>query len=58
MTTWRSRSWLGRACLLWPAAFLVAGCTDHGSYHVSWTFMGDDATAEAGCGLTVSMRFA
>jgi hypothetical protein len=47
MQTWRS--WfpvLSLACGLASAA----GCTDHGSYQASWTFVGNEA-AGTGCGL-------
>jgi len=49
MWTWRSssRAWARLACL--AGGFLVAGCTDNGSYHVSWSFT-DGKTAQAGCG--------
>ena len=49
MSTWRSSSsaWARIACL--AGGFLVAGCADHGSYRVSWSFT-DATSAQAGCG--------
>jgi len=41
------RSWFWMLC---AAGALVAGCTDYGSYHVSWQFVGGEG-ARAGCGL-------
>jgi hypothetical protein len=48
MWTWRSSpsAWARVACLV--GGFLVAGCADHGSYRVSWSFT--DKSAPAGCG--------
>ena len=48
--TWRS--WFAIA-VAWLGALSAAGCTDHGSYTVTWTFVGGgaDAGPRAGCGL-------
>lgn len=45
MTTWRS--WFPILSL--AGGLSAAGCTDHGSYKVSWTFVGGEG-AESGCG--------
>lgn len=44
------RSWLRMLCL--AGGLSAAGCTDYGSYQVSWTFVGGTAeTVGADCGL-------
>ena len=44
------RSWLRMLCL--AGGLSAAGCTDYGSYQVSWTFVGRTAeTVGADCGL-------
>jgi hypothetical protein len=44
------RSWLRMLCL--AGGLSAAGCTDYGSYQVSWTFVGGTAeTVSADCGL-------
>ena len=45
MRTWRS--WFPILSL--AGGLAAAGCTDHGSYKVSWTFVGREAP-ESGCG--------
>jgi hypothetical protein len=45
MRTWRS--WFPILSL--AGGLSAAGCTDHGSYKVSWTFVGGEP-AESGCG--------
>lgn len=47
MTKWRS----GVRALFVAGGLLAAGCTDKGSYQVTWTFVGDVPDARAACGL-------
>jgi hypothetical protein len=49
MSTWRSRSRAGARIACLAGGLLVAGCSDHGNYQVSWKFVGDEDAA-AGCG--------
>jgi hypothetical protein len=50
MSTRRSCSgaWTRIACL--AGGLLVAGCTDHGTYHVTWALAGSEGAAGVGCG--------
>lgn len=49
MWTWRSSSGAWARIAFLAGGLLVAGCTDHGSYKVSWTFTGGQAASD-GCG--------
>ena len=50
MRTWRS--WFPILSL--AGGLSAAGCTDHGSYSVTWTFVGGEAGRRAAAAFTAS----